>query len=50
MLPNKQCDQMMMIKVAQIFPKVVQNVAKAVFIGEGMFFKIAEVTVHLGYF
>ena len=33
---------MLKLKVAQIVPKVDQNVAKTVFIWQGMFFKIAQ--------
>ena len=33
---------MLKLKVAQIFPKVAQNVAKAVFIGKAMFFEITQ--------
>ena len=34
------------LKVAQIFPKVAQNVSKAVFIWNGMFFKITQKSLH----
>ena len=34
------------LKVAQIFPKVAQNVSKAVFIWNGMFFKLARKSLY----
>ena len=41
-----QCDQMLRLKVAQFFPKVAQNVSKAIFIWKGMFFKIAQKSLY----
>ena len=44
---SEQCDQMLKLKVAQIFPKVAQNVARAVIIGKWMFFKIAKKSLYI---
>ena len=38
---------MLKLKVAQIFPKIAQNVAKAVFIWKMMFFKIAQKSLYI---
>ena len=47
---SEQCDQMLKLKVAQIFPKVAQNVARAVIIGKWMFFKIAKKSLYISAF
>ena len=46
-LEKSQCDQMLKLKVAQIFPKVAPKIAKSVFIGKGMFFKIAPKSLYI---
>ena len=38
---------MLKLKVAQIFPKVAPKIAKSVFIGKGMFFKIAPKSLYI---
>ena len=44
---SSQCDKMLKLKVAQLFSKVAQNIAKSIFILKGTFFKIAQKSLYI---